>query len=343
MLFRSGGVRYEYSDNTYTAIKRTDIVEDFYDETIEDLTGSFEDTTDSQSYGEWFPQFHLKFDIFRNDVSGNGLDLRLAATRTMSRPDYLMLSPKYHKSNTSSFVERGNTDLKPTTAWNYDAFITAYSRLGLCTVGGFYKELKNVAFLYARQSRPEIDGEPDRYTVIDPQNSDDLTLVRGLEVEIQANMTWLPSPFDGIVLYGNYSIIESFAYYPWTYTEFDPQTFRTKRIYTTREGQLPGQANNIANLSVGYEKGRFSGRLSFYYQDQTLDWRGENEEMDGWIDDYLRLDLSATFQVTKSLKAILNVNNINNRHDRSIMGINELVNSESIYGARAELGLRLDL
>ncbi len=337
-----GGARYEYADNVYTAIKRDDITEDYYDETVEDLKGTFNDTTDGQTYGEWFPQFHLKFDILQDKLSNKGLDLRFAATRTLSRPDYLMLSPKYHKSNTNTFVERGNPDLKPTTAWSYDAFVTAYSKFGLFTAGVFYKELRDVAFLYARKSRPEIDGEPDRYTVIDPQNSDDLTRVKGLEFEIQANMTWLPNPFDGIVFYGNYSTIRSEAWYPWTYTEMDPKTYKTKRIYTTRKNQLPGQANNIANVALGYEKGRFSGRISYYFQDRTLDWLGENEEMDGWVDKYGRLDLSATLSITRYLMMILNVNNINNRHDRSLMGIHNYVNSESIYGTRAEFGLRVD-
>jgi TonB-dependent receptor len=237
-------------------------------------------------------------------------------------------------------VERGNTNLDPTLAWNYDVFLTAYSKLGLLTVGGFYKELQDVAFLYARKSRPEQDGVASNYTVVDPQNSSELTTVQGLEFEIQTNFRWLPRPFDGIVLYGNYSIIESEAHYPWTVVKFDPATFRTIRIDSSRTNQLPGQANKIFNISLGYDKGRFSGRISYYYQDDILDWIGENEELDGWIDEYARVDLSATFEIHKNLKLILNINNLNNRHDRSFQGVNRLVNSESIYGTQAEFGIR---
>ena len=335
-----GGARYEQVNNDYQAIRRTDIVEDYYDETLADIKGTFSDTSASQSYGNWFPQAHLKIGILQDPLTSKGLDLRLATTKTVSRPDYLMLSPKYYISSNKSLVERGNTNLKPTLAWNYDIFLTAYSKLGLLTIGGFYKELEDVAFLYARKSRPEQDGVADNYTVVDPQNSSEITTVQGLEFEVQTNFHWLPNPFDGIVLYGNYSIIESEAHYPWTVVKFDPATFRTIRIDSSRTNQLPGQANSIFNISLGYDKGRFSGRISYYYQDEILDWIGENEELDGWIDEYARIDLSASFQVHKNVKLILNVNNLTNRHDLSYQGINKLVNSESIFGTQAEFGIR---
>ncbi|MBN2093484.1 TonB-dependent receptor [candidate division KSB1 bacterium] len=337
-----GGARYERTKNDYKAIWRTDIIEDFYDETVADLQGSFRDTTSIHTVSAWYPQVHLKIGILQNTERGRGLDLRIATTKTLSRPDYLMLSPKYYISATKSLIERGNPKLKFTTAWNYDLFLTGYSRLGLITIGGFYKELEDVAFLYSRKARPAIDGVADRYTIVDPQNSKDLTKVKGLEFELQTNFKWLPSPFDGIVLYGNYSMIRSEAHYPWTYVKYDPKTYKTIRIDSTRTNQLPGQANNIFNISLGYDKGRFSGRISYYQQDKILDWIGENEELDGWIDEYDRIDLSASFIVTQKIKLILNVNNLNNRHDRSFQGINNLVNSESIFGTQAEFGIRYD-
>ena len=337
-----GGARYEHMTHDYAAVWRTDIIEDYFSETVADIKGVFKDTTSTRSYGQWFPQYHLKIGMLQDRAMTKGLDIRLAATQTLSRPDYLMLSPKYYISATKNLVERGNPDLKPATAWNYDAFLTGYSRLGMVTLGAFYKEVADVAFLYSRKARPDLDGVSDRYTVIDPQNTADLTFVRGLEVELQTNFKWLPSPFDGIVLYGNYASIRSEARYPWTYVQYDPKTFKTVRIDSSRANQLPGQANNIYNFSLGYDKGKFSGRISYYFQDKILDWIGENEELDGWIDEYERIDLSASFRLTSKLRLLLNVNNLTNRHDRSFMGVSRRVNSESIYGTQAELGVRYD-
>ncbi len=337
-----GGARYEHSVNDYQAIWRTDIIEDYFTSTVADIRGVFKDTTSTSTYYSWFPQYHLKIGVLQDSEMTKGLDLKLAATKTMSRPDYLMLAPKYYISATKNLVERGNPDLKPAIAWNYDAFLTGYSKLGMLTVGAFYKKVEEIAFLFARKARPELDNVSDRYTVIDPQNTSEMTIIKGIEIELQTNFRWLPSPFDGIVLYGNYTGIQSEARYPWTYVKYDPKTFKTIRIDSSRANQLPGQANNIYNISLGYDKGRFSGRISYYFQDQILDWLGENEELDGWIDDYERIDLSASFRLTEKLRLLLNVNNLINRHDRSFMGVGRYVNSESIYGTHAEFGIRYD-
>ena len=333
------GARYEYVNNTYTAIKRTDIAEDYFDDSKNEITGSFEDTTATRQYGEWFPQFHLKYSILQDKFSNKGLDVRLAYTKSISRPDFLMLSPKYHRSDGKDLIEKGRTDVKPTTAWNYDVFLTGYSNLGMLTIGGFYKDLDNVVFLYARKARPS-DKAPNRYQIVNPQNSDKDNKVWGYEIEFQPNMTWLPSPFDGIVIYGNYSQINSKVYYPWTFYEWNPETFTQTKIDSTRKNKLPGQADNLVNISLGYEKGPFSARFSYYFQDETLEWIGENELIDGWVDEYARLDFSATYNVTRSFTVVLNLNNINNRHDRTYIGIDKLTGSESVYGMRGELGLR---
>ena len=334
-----GGARYEHVDNKYTAIKRTDIAEDYFDDSKNEITGFFEDTTATRQYGEWFPQFHLKYSILQDKFSNKGLDVRLAYTKSISRPDFLMVSPRYHKSDQKTAIERGRTDLKPTTAWNYDIFLTGYSNLGMLTIGGFYKDLDNVVFLYARKARPS-DNVPDRYQIVDPQNSNKDNKVWGYEIEFQPNMTWLPSPFDGIVFYGNYSSINSEVYYPWTYYEWDPETFTQTKIDSTRKNKLPGQADNLVNVSLGYEKGPFSARFSYYFQDETLEWIGENELIDGWVDEYARLDFSATYNITRNFTVILNLNNINNRHDRTYIGVDKKTGSESVYGMRGELGLR---
>ncbi len=339
-----GGVRYEHIQNDYVAIKRTDITEDYFDETREDLIGSWSDTTSSRGYGEWFPQFHLRYQVLKSRMEDRGLDLRLAYTRTISRPDFLLISPRYYQSNSKRTIERGRPDLEPTTSWNYDLTLTAYSKLGLFSVGGFYKDLENVSFEYVRQAR-ESDGidNPLRWIVVDPINSTEDNKVYGMELELQTNTRWLPSPFDGIVLYGNYSLFRSEVNYPWTFFRYDPATFSNIRIDSSRINQLPGQANQIVNVSIGYDRGPFSSRLSYYFQDETLDWIGENEEIDGWVDAYDRLDFAATYRITSYMTAVVNVSNIFNSHDRTFIGVNNLTGSEAVYGSRTEFGLRFNL
>ena len=66
----------------------------------------------------------------------------------------------------------------------------------------------------------------------------------GLEVAVQNQLPFLPSPFNGIGL---------------TRTTRSPirrRSFRTIRATST----LPGQSRHVGNLAGSYEKGGFSGR-----------------------------------------------------------------------------------
>ena len=50
-------------------------------------------------------------------------------------------------NNAEQQIDRGKPDLKHTTAWNYDAFLSFYNKFGLFTIGGFYKELDNIDYV----------------------------------------------------------------------------------------------------------------------------------------------------------------------------------------------------
>jgi len=332
-----GGVRYEYDNNDYAAYYINNF-DEYIDGTIE---GNFERRTSDRSNGEWLPMAHLKYAFLRNEISNNGIDLRLAATRTLTRPDYRNLTPYTRKDNAGNSLERSNPELKPTIALNYDAFLTAYhNRLGLFTIGAFYKELENIDFIYAREANPNIDGEEFKgYTIVEPKNSKHITTVRGLELEVQTNLSWLPSPFDGVVIYGNMSQIRSEALVPFNLRLINPD-YTTTFIDTVREARLPGQANSIVNLAIGYDKGRFSGRVSYYFQGKSLDRLGENENMDVWTDDFARIDIALTYKILDMVSFAANFNNLNNRHDLSYTGTTDHPTSETIYGWRSTFGLR---
>jgi outer membrane receptor protein involved in Fe transport len=344
-----GGLRYEYTDNEYGAIQRFDYREFVQNEEVRP-SGQIEYKRSTQTIGELFPQVNVKYQLIKDENSSNGLDIRLAATRAITRPDFYNLTPYVTINSSSNSLERSDPELLPTTAWNYDAFLTLYSgKFGLFSVGGFYKELENVELLYGRTVPPAVVQERFgdefglgriSYNVVEPINAETTTYVTGGELEVQANFGWLPSPFDGLILYGNVSSINSEAGYPVVRREIDPVTFRTTFIDTTREGTLPGQAALLGNLSLGYDKGRFSGRISYNYQGDNLTFVGGNEELDGYVDTYVRVDFSATFKVTDQLSIQTNVNNILNRFDNRFIGFDRKPGGADIFGTVAWLGLR---
>lgn len=292
------------------------------------------DTTGGQNYTELFPMMHLRY------KPTNWFDIRLAATRSMSRPNYFNLVPWERISHLQNLLERGRDDLLHTTAWNYDVYFSFYNYLGLFTIGGFYKELENID--YIRTSRVREPGPTLGYMLTQPENAEGITTVHGFEIELQTNLRLLPSPFDGIVLYANYSYIESETFYPlMRIGERSPDPpFQPIIIDTVRAARMPGQAKQIANFSIGYEKRGFSGRISMIFQDETLDYISSREELDGYTNPYTRWDLILQQDIGYGLSLMFNINNLTNLPEEASLGIREFATREEYFGWTVDFGIR---
>ena len=153
------------------------------------------------------------------------------------------------------------------------------------------------------------------------ENSPFLTNVNGFEVEWQTRSWWLPDPFDGFILNLNYSKIYSETTYPRSFVVNEQiSTFPfiiVSVIDTFRTGPMPFQADDIANLSLGYEKKSLSARVSFVFQGRTLSNVGVRKEIDGFTDDLARIDLSLNYKLNPDLSLFINCNNATNQPDQS--------------------------
>jgi hypothetical protein len=130
--------------------------------------------------------------------------------------------------------------------------------------------------------------------------------------------------------------------------------YRSTVIDTFRTGPMPGQVNDVLNLSVGYEQGNFSLRLSMQYQTSSLSVNdeisigslsksvGKNENLDSYTGESTRWDLTAKQKIKNNFIVYLNVNNISNVPETSfISGSTErLYTKNLIYGSTVDLGLR---
>ena len=331
------GVRYEHTDTEYTAV--TGSVPD--DDTIAfedfDPANYGQDTTATNKYGLWFPMVQLRYRIT------DWMDLRLARTRTLSRPAYNFLTPS-ELIRFDNFVRRGRPLSEPSISTNYDAFLSFYSnKIGLLTVGGFLKEIENLLYLRTKTLlNPAAEGLPNSVRglpLTEPVNNESTTTVRGLEVEWQANLTFLPAPFRGLILYANYARIFSETRYPRTILERQTTPpFRTVAVDTFRVGRMPNQASHIANVSVGYDQGGFSGRVSMLYQGSSLSVVGDRKEVDGFTEAYIRFDASLKQRFSNRLNLFLNVNNITDRPDRSFQNTIGFPTAQEYYGFSVDLG-----
>ncbi|MEZ4852184.1 MAG: TonB-dependent receptor [Bacteroidia bacterium] len=297
--------------------------------------GSLRDTLGGQNYTELLPMLHLRYKFAK------WVDLRLAATRTLSRPNYFNLVPWYRINDFETFLEQGEPNLKHTKVWNYDAFLSFYNKLGLVTIGAFYKELEDID--YIRSSKVIPEGRSITYDLLKPENAPGISTAQGIEVEIQTNFRFLPSPFDGILLGINYSRVFSETFFPLLVNTVNPlPPFNAIFKDTVRTGRIPGQSDHIFNASLGYEKKGFTARVSCIYQGASLGFVGQREELDGYTDEFFRWDLSMKQKLGNTgVTIFLNVNNISNTPEREFLGSRLFPTRKEYFGWTGDLGVNV--
>jgi len=338
------GVRYENTKAVMTG-RKGKVPQEWQEPNL--IKPVIRDTSATNMYGRWFPMYHLRFRPTK------WFDVRLAYTKTLSRPRLDWMLPKKKVYAYRNLVSFGRPDLKPQIAANYDLFLSFYSNhIGLLTLGGFYKEIDDLIFKrngHKIFNAAEEGFEPslNGFILDRPENNNFLTKIKGFEVEWQTNFHWLPSPFDGIILNANFTHIWSETAFPRSFVEREkipvPPFVKTTVIDTFRLGNMPNQADDIANISVGYDKGPFSARFSMLYQGRTLRSVGERPELDGFTADLLRMDLSVKYRLTGHLGLFLNFNNITSEPDEAFQMATafpeKYPTSREYYGWTTDIGI----
>ena len=126
-----------------------------------------------------------------------------------------------------------------------------------------------------------------------PLNGPDTT-IQGFELAYQQTFARLPEPFDGLGVLLNYTFIDSADDF-------------LNQLTGTKFGVL-GLSENTYNVSVFYEKGRFSARVAYNHRDEFLEDLTDTRGHPQFVDAYEQWDASVKYhlndKVTFSLEAI---------------------------------------
>jgi len=328
--------------------------------------GVIKDTTASHNETVWLPNFHLTIRPL------NIMNVRFAAYKALARPDFnyrlasvVTRAQSFFYSGNSLYV--GNPDLKAAKAWNFEINTSLFNdKIGLFSVSAFYKDIDDMYHI--------INGLPIKgqktldslginlkspfttdYNLTFPINSSKATIVKGIEIEHQANLLFLPGLFKNIVLSYNMAFIESETWIPSsndTVINVISPTFpfpipTTVHRIEDKKQKLEGQPEFFGNVALGYDIGGFSARLSLFYQGEYNSSFSTDSRSDNVVDGFTRLDLALKQNITKNIALLLNLNNLTNTEEGTsirnrVVGWH-LLNESEKYGLSAELGLRVTL
>jgi TonB-dependent receptor len=301
------GLRYEYTDVTYDAFE--------FDEEEETLTP----ISGSKDYGHVLPNIHLRYAL--DDKS----NLRAAITRTLGRPNYENVVPSSLIIREDNEIERGNPDLDPTLSWNLDLMYERFfATVGVISAGLFYKDIQD--YIFVSSFDEERGGET--WEVTQPINGDDATLW-GVELAFQNQFRKAPAPFDGFGFFINYTWTDSEATIPGR---------------EDRDAPLPGQPEQVGNIALTYEKGWFSGILSYNYQGEWLEEVvAEVQQDDEWVDEHAQLDFQAQFRINDSWTIFTQIYNLTDEPYRRYFGQPDRPLQEEYYSWWGLLGVKFNL
>lgn len=160
---------------------------------------------------------------------GERANLRLAGSRTLSRPDIRELNPGTTFDFIGGFRFRGNPDLVRATIWNYDLRAEIFPSVNeVLAASVFYKDFTDPI---------EYAILPSDQPLIGPVNSESGRNV-GVELEARGNLTRFHRSLDGLSLNLNASVISS---------EVELGVGQG-----TRKHPLQGQSNYLVNAGLQY-------------------------------------------------------------------------------------------
>lgn len=303
-----GGLRYERTEVSSNAYRATG-------------TALAQITTDG-SYGNWLPSAHVRWDVTKQFV------IRGAYTNTIGRADYGSIAA----TETLSFdgsqptLSRGNPALKPRESRGFDLSFEFYPKDGLISAALFHKKIKNEIFTLSNVESIDVGRGIEDVLVSEPRNAQTAT-IRGLELNLQQALTFLPAPFDGVGISANATFLD---------TKF---TFLTSA--GPRVTGLYLQPDTAWNASIYYQQGKFEGRLSYNYIGGFLETINDTiPNADQYWKGRGTLDANISYRITPSLTLYAEGQNLTDQGRRELVGPGRAYLQESAeYGRTFWLGV----
>lgn len=265
----------------------------------------------SDDYTDVLPSISLKYAYTEN------VNIRASYYASIVRPNFAQVLP-VGAFNEDNELEAGNPDLERTKSNNFDLLAEYFPTDSSVIQGGFfYKDISDL-ITSTFSDVPGIYNGTVAYDEIESFGNVDEATIWGIEIGAHHAFE------NGFIVGANYTYADSEA-------DIDGKTF-----------PVPGQSEHVANLILGYDKGRFDLRAALSYKGENLDDVDTDLIGEGrWVLDQTFLDLSAKFDVNERIKLYADLKNALDTElevSSRIDGVDYL-NQYDEYGLQGQFGV----
>ncbi len=249
--------------------------------------GPYTPINQGSNYVDYLPSANLRYRL------QDGLYLRGAASKTITRQDFNQMSPSLTLNTVQLNGTAGNPNLRPIRADNYDLAIERYfNDTTSVYLTGFFKRVDG--FVTTVSNAETYSGVT--YQVSRPQNSNPAN-IRGLEAGYQQFYDFLPGWMKGLGLQANYTYVDS----------------DTPNSVLGLNVPLQNLSPHSYNVVGMYELGEFSARLAYNWRDTFLSGVGNYAGV-GALPIYTKaygwMDASVSYRISQQLTLTLEGNNL---------------------------------
>jgi iron complex outermembrane receptor protein len=225
--------------------------------------------------------------------------LKAAASQSLGRPQFGEIAQAETRNLTNLTIARGNPNLQPRRADNYDLTLEYFfSKSGLVSVGGFYKNIKDD--IYTTSADETIDGVV--WTATQPRNAS-ASKMQGVEFQIVDDaIAGLPGFLENRVgislnytkLWGEMDYISGGSYVHLDALQYQPDWMANATVFYT----LPNK------------KGEF--RVSYNWKGRSPISLGAFPWTTYWLREQERLDAGFRYSITQRFILKFQANNLTN-------------------------------
>lgn len=292
----------------------------------QDVNGVWTSTTPTEkttNYTKFLPNVQAKFDLNRSTV------LRTGLTFGYSRPNFTDLVPGRITSILAQTVTDGNPNLQPAFSTNYDVIVEKYlSNLGILSAGMFYKNVAKFQYnSVTTLNGTEFPGAAayTNWQYFQTLNGNTAN-VFGVELNAQANLTFLPGFLKGFSILANYTYANSKA---------DAQFRKGLR--------LPGQADHTANASLSYGYKGFTIQGNLNYNGAYTFALGTDNATDVIQAARTQIDVNTSFRLNNRVTFYAEALNLTNAPQTQYFGISDRIYKKQYYSYWGRAGVKIRL